>query len=63
MKQQAKQTIVTLANSIELASNIIYSIMGEEVANTLEGNPINKNTLNEIISMRVQANFGKYSTK
>ncbi len=63
MKIESKQTIVTLANAIELAGNIINNLMGNEVANTLEGNPINKSTLNEIISMRVQANFGKYTTK
>jgi hypothetical protein len=63
MLKQSKSTVLTIANATALASSIVHEIAGNEVANTLNGKPVNKSALADLIGSRVHANFSNYTSK
>lgn len=63
MLPQSKQTVQTIANATALATAVVNQIAGNEVANTLNGSPVNKAALDELIGSRIHANFSNYTSK
>jgi len=63
MLTQSKQTVQTLANGIALATAIVNQIAGNEVANTLDGVPVNTTALEDLIGSRLHAHFSNYTSK
>jgi hypothetical protein len=61
VKLKSKDTVLSISNATELASGVIYQLLGNEVSNTLDGSFINKETLSNIITLRMQARFSKYN--
>jgi hypothetical protein len=61
VKLKSKDTVLSISNATELASGVIHQLLGNEVSNTLDGSFINKETLANIITLRIQARFSKYN--
>lgn len=59
MKVFSKTTVITLSNAVELTNSIVSKVMGKEVANTLNGSIVNRNTLNQIVSARIANKFNQ----
>ncbi len=59
MKQQSKETVLTLANANALVVGIVGNVAGTEVASTLNGNPVTKQALTDLVDshMRARLNF------
>lgn len=63
MLKQSENTINTLCNAIMLSSAIVQEIAGNEVANTLNGNPITDAVLNDLIASQINKNFSIYTAQ
>ncbi|MDD2879803.1 MAG: hypothetical protein PHQ58_05155 [Rhodoferax sp.] len=61
MLKQSEKTVLTLANAISLATNIVHQVSGNEVANTLNGSVVNKAAMGELIASRVHSNFSNFT--
>jgi len=47
----------TLSNAIELAANVINSVTGEAIANTVNGEVLSFSQLKQAIAAKMQANL------
>lgn len=61
MHKLSRNTVQAVSNGTELACSIVQNILGDEAANTLGGSLITKQTLTQLISLRMQAKFTKYT--
>lgn len=61
MFTKSKDTVLAVANATELATAVVHKVIGNEVSNTINGSVINRKGLSDIITMRIQSNFAKYS--
>lgn len=48
-------TVLTLANASELTYGIIIGIVGNEVADTISGSPINKEVVHNLLLSQVRS--------
>lgn len=58
---QSERTVLTLSNAIALASSIIQEVAGHEVADTLNGSVVSKDTLDNMIASQINKNFSNYT--
>lgn len=58
--QQSVQTLVTLANGAELVSNIAHGVMGNEIADTFNGQDLNTKQIQTLAQVQFQASVTKY---
>lgn len=58
--RQSEQTVVTLANAGELVKNITQCVIGNEVADTLNGSPLNGNVILGLAQSKFQQSVSKY---
>jgi hypothetical protein len=56
-----KNTIKSVANATELATSIIHKLMGNEISNSINGSIINRTALADIVSLRIQSRFSKFT--
>lgn len=63
MLTQSKQTVQTIANGIALVTAVVQQLAGNEVANTLNGVPVNMSVLDELAGSRIHAHFSNYTSK
>jgi len=61
--QNTAQTIVTLANGAELVAQIAEKVLGGDVADTVEGTPLNKGAITNLAMARFQMNLQTYRGK
>lgn len=52
--ENAKKSIVTLANASELVAQIVTSVAGNDISNSLKGNRITLNMIRNIAQARFQ---------
>lgn len=57
---QSEQTVTTLANALELSRCVVQEVLGNEVADSLNGSPLTRQTLYHLVGARIQANLGVY---
>lgn len=57
--RESEQTLTTLANASELVRVIAQGVVGNEIADTLNGAPIVRSTIFNIAQTRFQAIHGK----
>lgn len=60
--QQSESTVTTLANAGELVRNIVQEVVGNEVADTIEGNPITRDLIQGVAQVKFQGAVSKYLT-
>ena len=63
MKTQAKRTVITLANAIELATGVVHEIVGDNVAKTLGGAKATRQQLADYVGSRIQARLSKHTSR
>lgn len=63
MLTQSKDTVNTVANAVSLATAIVQRLAGNEVANTLDGAPVNRQVLDQLIASRINANLANRTRK
>jgi hypothetical protein len=61
MFTKSKDTVLSVANAAELATAVVHKVIGNEVSNTINGSVVNRKSLSDIITMRIQSNFAKFS--
>lgn len=61
--QQSEQTVVTLANASELVRNITQGVLGNDVADTVNGAPINSDMINNLATVEFQKSMSKFLKK
>lgn len=57
---QSAVTLAVLANCNEIARGILQNIMGNDIANTIEGSPVTRAVLFNLTQSRIQANLSRY---
>jgi len=60
MEQANASTLAVLANCNEVARAILQDVMGNDIANTIEGSPVTRATLYNLTQSRVQANIARF---
>ena len=60
MSPQSENTVMALANAIELATEIISEVAGNEVSDMLNGSVVSRASMNNIVSSRLARNFSTY---
>ncbi len=63
MKPKSKDTVVTLANAIEVVIGVVHEVSGKDVANTLNGDKLSRAALSNLVASRVHARFAKHVNK
>lgn len=58
--RDSQQTLVTLANAAELACCIAKEVMGNEVADTLNGSELTRSALHSLAMAHFQRQFASY---
>ena len=58
--KQSETTLVTLANAAELVRTVVQEIVGNEVADTLNGSPLTRAVLYDFAQTEFQAATAKY---
>lgn len=58
--RQSQQTLVTLANASEMVRNIATGVLGNEVSDTLNGTPINRNVIQALSQVQFQKAVSVY---
>lgn len=59
--RQSEQTVVTLANADELVFNIAKGVVGNAVADSIAGNPLNRETILSLANLEFQKAVSKYT--
>jgi len=57
---ESEQTLVTLANAGELAANVAQRVIGNEVADTFNGAPLNRDLIHNLAQTTFQSSVSKY---
>jgi hypothetical protein len=60
--RETEKTLVTLANATELTRVIIQGVVGNDVADTIEGSALSGDLINEIALARFQAGLKPFIT-
>ncbi len=55
------QTAVTLANAAELAAGIAQEVLGNDVADQVEGNVLTNGVVHDIALAQIQSNLSTFS--
>lgn len=55
--RESEQTLVTLANGMELVRVVTQGVVGNDVADTIAGSQLTNDVINEIALARFQANL------
>jgi len=55
--QKSVETLATLANGAELVAAIAFEVLGNEVADTLNGSPITRSVVYNLAQTRFQASL------
>lgn len=60
--RETEKTLVTLANATELTRVVVQGVVGNDVADTIEGSTLTGDLINEIALARFQASLKPYIT-
>lgn len=60
--RETEKTLVTLANATELTRVIIQGVVGNDVADTIEGSALSGDLINEIALARFQSGLKPFIT-
>jgi hypothetical protein len=60
--RETEKTLVTLANATELTRVIIQGVVGNDVADTIEGSSLTGDLINEITLARFQSSLKPFVT-
>lgn len=52
--EQAKQTQTTLANAVELATNVLLNVAGNDISDSINGTPAGAAVISNIVQARIQ---------
>ena len=52
-KKRATRSLVVLGNAVDLGTNIITNISGNDISNSINGNTITKDLIRSIISTKI----------
>jgi hypothetical protein len=58
--RESEQTVVTLANAGDLVLRITEQVIGNEVADTLNGSPLNRALIQNLAQTKFQQAVSKY---
>jgi hypothetical protein len=58
--QDSHRTVCTLANAAELVAAIAQGIVGNDVADTIDGSPLTRATIFNLAQLNFQENLGTY---
>ena len=61
-QQAANQTLATLANANELVRFVAQEVVGNEVADTINGSPISQETIYSLAQASFMKNLNAYRT-
>lgn len=61
MDIKTERTVVVLGNAAELVSNIVKGVMGNEVADTINGSPLTQNMLHNLTQTSLQDALSAYT--
>lgn len=61
--RQSERTLVTLANASELVAHVVKGVVGNEIADTFDGSPLTRSTLNTLSQTKFQAALDNYLEK
>lgn len=51
---QSQETVVTLANAAELAATVVCGVVGNELADTIAGSPVTRQTVYDLALAKFQ---------
>lgn len=60
---QSENTVLTVSNAIALTTNIVQELLGNEIANTLNGSELSSSALHGIIGSQINKNFSNYTNQ
>lgn len=53
--EQSVATVVTIANAMELTSNIARKVLGNDVADTFQGSELSRGLIHRIVGVEIQS--------
>lgn len=53
-KEQTEQALVTVSNAVELGTNIIQSILGEDLSTNVHGSPLKRASIQQMLVERIR---------
>lgn len=62
MQENEKRLVtqLTFANAVELAASALGEVMGEDIANRLDGQLLDGELLRDVLAAQLQKNFSHY---
>lgn len=57
MKSQSQDTVLSLANAIELVTGVVHELLGDQIAATVNGQQATRAALANLVASRIQARF------
>lgn len=62
MKSQSQDTVLALANTIELVTGTVHELLGDQIAATINGQQATRAALATLVASRIQARFSNLTT-
>lgn len=63
MKSKSKDTVMALANAIELGACVVHEIAGHEVGKTINGSKATVDAIGRLMAARLSARFSKHTSQ
>lgn len=57
MKSQSQDTVLALANAIELVTGTVHELLGDQIAATINGQQATRAALANLVASRIQSRF------
>jgi hypothetical protein len=57
--QDSHRTVATLGNAAELVAAIVQGVVGNDVADTIDGSPLTRGTIFNLAQLKFQESAGK----
>jgi hypothetical protein len=58
--RESERTLVTLANASELVVSVAQNVLGNEVADTLNGSPLSRDIIHQMAQTVFQSSVSQY---
>jgi hypothetical protein len=63
MQTRSKETVLSVANAIALATGVVHELVGKNVSDTINNNAATRTVLASMMASRIHSNFSKHTSR
>jgi hypothetical protein len=63
MHSKSKETVMSVANAIELVTGAVHELVGKEIGKTINGNAATRAAIGQLVASRIQSRYATIIAK